>query len=383
MELLVLFGLFFIFVIIGTWEYARHQRVIAGIPIRIHINGSRGKSSVTRLIAAGLRAGGIKTLAKTTGSAPRIIDENGQDHIIHRLRSASIGEQLKLLRMFAKEKPSAVVIECMAVQPEYQWVTEQKMVNSTIGVITNVRPDHLDEMGHDLNSIAYSMSNTIPTDAVFVTGEENITAPLKDISNKRNTEFILTEHTQVSKEYMNKFPFLEHSENVALALKVCELAGVNKQTALDGMVHTTPDPGALEIIELNLDGNQIHFINAFSANDPHSTMMVWEMLKERVSTRNSCIFLNTREDRRYRTKQLLDLCFQKLNPANLIIRGDNIDSLLSGSRNSEIELQVFPLSSTTQDIISSFKNLDNYFVMGIGNIVGWGDQFMKDLKSYE
>ena len=75
-------------------------------------------------------------------------------------------------------------------------------------------------MGHDLNSIAYSMSNTIPMDAVFVTGEENITAPLKDISNKRNTEFIQTEHTQVSKEYMNKFPFLEHSENVALALKV-------------------------------------------------------------------------------------------------------------------------------------------------------------------
>ena len=122
MELLVLFSLFFTFVIIGAWEYAKHQEVIAGIPIRIHINGSRGKSSVTRLIAAGLRAGVIKTLAKTTGSAPRIIDKNGQDHIIHRLRSASIGEQLKLLRMFAKEKPRAVVIECMAVQPEYQWV---------------------------------------------------------------------------------------------------------------------------------------------------------------------------------------------------------------------------------------------------------------------
>ena len=74
--------------------------------------------------------------------------------------------------------------------------------------------------------------------------------------------------------------------------------------------------------------SSLNFINAFSANDPHSTMMIWEMLKERVSDRNSCIFLNTREDRRYRTKQLLDLCFQKLNPANLIIRGDNIDSLL-------------------------------------------------------
>ena len=90
MELLVLLSLFIAFVIAGIFEYSKHQAVIGGIPIRIHVNGSRGKSSVTRLIAAGLRAGGIKTLAKTTGSAPRIIDESGKAHIIHRLRSASI-----------------------------------------------------------------------------------------------------------------------------------------------------------------------------------------------------------------------------------------------------------------------------------------------------
>lgn len=382
MELFVLFGLLIIFVITGAVEYSRHQAVVSGIPIRIHVNGSRGKSSVTRLIAAGLRAGSIKTFAKTTGSAPRIIDEKGKDHIIHRLRSASIGEQKKLLRMFAKETPKAVVIECMAVQPEYQWVTEQKMMKSTIGVLTNVRPDHLDEMGHDLTSIAYSMSNTIPKDAVFVTGEEKNIAPLEEVAENRNSKFIQTNHSSVTKEYMNKFPFLEHSENVALALKVCELAGVNQQTALDGMVHTTPDPGALQILELTIGGNHIHFINAFAANDPHSTMVVWEMLAERVSNREACIFLNTREDRRYRTKQLLELCYKHLKPAHLIIRGDNIDSLISEKIHKNIDTRVFPLSSTQNEIINSFKKLDNHFVMGIGNIVGWGDQFMKELKNY-
>lgn len=49
------------------FEYRRHKRNVEAIPIRVHVNGTRGKSSVTRLIAAGLRAGGRKTVAKITG----------------------------------------------------------------------------------------------------------------------------------------------------------------------------------------------------------------------------------------------------------------------------------------------------------------------------
>ena len=33
-------------------ERLRHRRALAQIPLRIHVNGTRGKSSVTRLIAA-------------------------------------------------------------------------------------------------------------------------------------------------------------------------------------------------------------------------------------------------------------------------------------------------------------------------------------------
>ena len=121
----------------GAIEFWKHQRSLAAIPLRIHVNGTRGKSSVTRLIAAGLRAGGLRTFAKTTGTAPRVIDAEGNDRIIHRLRSASIGEQVRLMRFFAQEKPDAIVMECMAVQPQYQWISEQQMVQSHIGVITN------------------------------------------------------------------------------------------------------------------------------------------------------------------------------------------------------------------------------------------------------
>ena len=54
----------------GVWEVWRHERNLERIPVRVHVNGLRGKSSVTRLIADALRAGGRRIFAKTTGRHP-------------------------------------------------------------------------------------------------------------------------------------------------------------------------------------------------------------------------------------------------------------------------------------------------------------------------
>ena len=160
--LIILGALALVLIISGLLEFRSHQLVLSNIPVRIHVNGTRGKSSVTRLIAAGLRAGGKRTFAKTTGTAPRVIDAEGIDRIIHRLRSPSIGEQVRLLKYFSAEKPDVVVMECMAVQPQYQWISEHQMVKSDIGVITNARPDHLDEMGPTDVDVVRSLCNSIP-----------------------------------------------------------------------------------------------------------------------------------------------------------------------------------------------------------------------------
>ena len=61
MPLIILGILAFTICIAGVLEYQNHQKSLDSIPIRIHVNGTRGKSSVTRLIAAGLREGKIKT----------------------------------------------------------------------------------------------------------------------------------------------------------------------------------------------------------------------------------------------------------------------------------------------------------------------------------
>ncbi len=105
---------------------------------RIHVNGIRGKSSVTRLIAAALREGKVKTLGKTTGTAARILVNHRKDIVVPR-KEADIVEQKRILDSYRNAGYKAVVFECMAINPIYQNYLESKIMHSTIGVITNIR----------------------------------------------------------------------------------------------------------------------------------------------------------------------------------------------------------------------------------------------------
>ena len=367
-----------ILLILGIIESRLHINAINKIPIRIHVNGTRGKSSVVRLIAAGLREGGLQTFAKTTGTIPRIINEKGKDLELHRLRSATIGEQIKLIRFFGKKSPDALVMECMAVNPQYQWISEHKIVKSTLGVITNVRRDHVDEMGSTIEDIAYSLSNTIPFNSKVLTSEKLSLKYLKNIANQRNSKIINSTDYNVDSDYMDKMPYLEHKENVNLALAVCEQVGIKRKKALDGMLKTKPDPGALLI--WNLENNN-KFISAFAANDPDSTFKVWELIKSKEKNK-TCFFLNSRDDRRYRTNQLIDLVLNRINPDLFIIRADNVEAEIAKHGN-KTKIKKFTMKSNQNDVINYILELNQYTIVGIGNIVGWGEDFISRLKKFK
>lgn len=368
----------FILVVFGVFESRIHKISLNKIPIRIHVNGTRGKSSVVRLIAAGLRQGGLKTFAKTTGTIPRIINDKGKDLELHRLRSATIGEQIRLIRFFGSKNPDALVIECMAVNPQYQWISEHKIVKSTLSVITNVRRDHVDEMGDTIRDIAYSLSNTIPFNSKIFTSEQLSLNFLKKIALKRNSKIIKSSDSGIESSYMTKMPYLEHKENVELALSVCMEAGVKREKALAGMLKTVPDPGALLIWNLK---NKNKFISAFAANDPDSTFRVWKLIKLKEKNK-ICFFLNSRSDRRYRTIQLINLVLNKINPDLFIIRADNVDLELS-KNNNKIKIKKFPMKSNQYDVINYIVGLNQFTIVGIGNIVGWGDEFINQLKEFK
>ncbi len=384
MPLLILGFLVFALCLAGILEHQFHLKSLSLIPLRIHVNGTRGKSSVTRLVAAGLREGGLKTFAKTTGTAPRVIDSEGKDRIIHRLRLPSIGEQVRLLRYFSAQKPDAVVIECMAVQPQYQWIAEHKMVKSHIGVITNVRPDHLDEMGPTEEDVAHSLCNTVPVNSVLITGEDQKPDILREVAKQNGTRFIKSDESSVRKKELDGFNYMEHPSNIAVALDVCKQVGVNRSTALKGMHKVQPDAGALVAWDLNMNNKNVRFVNGMAANDPVSTLQIWNFISERFVTdeETTCIFFNSRDDRPVRTRQMIELTFENIKPDYFFIRGDKVKKIIDtfGKTSSKTSVEIIGLEQPLEDVISSLKNLpNNSLVYAIGNQVGAGQEILENI----
>ena len=381
--LLILGFLATFLIIAGLLEFRYHQISLSGIPVRIHVNGTRGKSSVTRLIAAGLRAGGKRTFAKTTGTAPRVIDSKGIDRIIHRLRKPSIGEQVRLLKYFSNEKPDVVVMECMAVQPQYQWISEHQMVKSDIGVITNARPDHLDEMGPTEEDVVKSLCNSIPVGGVLVTAEQKHKNIIKKVTYDNNSDFILSDENSLSNEYIDNFSYIEHPQNIAIALDVCEKLGVDREIAIGGMHKVQPDLGALIVWKLIGQKGSLQFVNGMAANDPVSTLQIWKFVIDRYPTKSAtAVFFNSRDDRPLRTKQMLELTFEEIRPEYLIVRGDKIEAKINKLKHHSPETIVIIFSIDEKaDVVSKaiLKLPDDSLIYAIGNQVGVGQEILEDL----
>ena len=382
--LIILGALALVLIASGLLEFRYHQLVLSSIPIRIHVNGTRGKSSVTRLIAAGLRAGGKRTFAKTTGTAPRVIDSKGIDRIIHRLRRPSIGEQVRLLKYFSSENPDVVVMECMAVQPQYQWISEHQMVKSHIGVITNARPDHLDEMGPTEVDVVKSLCNSIPVGGTLVTAEDKHKDILQSVADRNQSEIFFSDESSVSEKDLNNFAYIEHPQNVAIALDVCHKMGVERDIALSGMHSVRPDLGALVVWKLLGKQGSLQFVNGMAANDPVSTLQIWKFVIDRYpTTSGTAVFFNSRDDRPLRTKQMLELTFEEIKPEYFIIRGDKIEAkvrrLLHHSQDTEVS--IFSLNESIDSVSESILSLpDDVLVFAIGNQVGTGQEILQKLS---
>lgn len=325
----ILLALVILAAIIGIIEYARHQSRIYSIPVRIHVNGTRGKSSVTRLIGAGLRAGGITNITKVTGTFPRLIIEDGTETYIHRKSSANIIEQLSIVKFAASRKVKALVMECMALQPQYQTITEHHMIHSNINVMTNIRLDHTDVMGHTLPEIAETLGRTIPMNEHLFTSENIIPDTLKKMADKRNTIAHFTDPQSVSHEEMKGFRYIEHRENVALALAVCQHLKIDREIALKGMYEAIPDAGALMAYRVEAFKKHLVFYNAFAANDPDSTLMVWKKIRDEIGFEGArIVLLNTRQDRLYRARQLAEMVGRKIT--------DEVDYLMLIGQSTDV-----------------------------------------------
>ena len=369
----------------GVVEYIRHQKKVYSIPIRIHINGTRGKSSVTRLIGAGFRAGKIKAITKVTGTFPRLILADGSEAKIRRKESANIIEQLDIVKYCANNNADAMLIECMALQPQYQKITEEQMVHATIGVITNIRLDHLDVMGPGIKDVGKALSNTVPKGKILFTGEDKHYKYLEQVCKKRKTQFHRSVAEDITNEDMQGFKYIEHKVNVALALDICEHLGVDRKKALEEMKKMIPDEGVLVRNIVKEKGKRIHFYNAFAANDPESSQMIWNNISETFEEGELAVILLTiRHDRQSRAMQLITLIATKLKFDYVVLIGETTNLIedkalkLGIPKNKIVNKEWDTPIKVYEGLVELSKTKTS--IVGIGNMGAMGADVSKIFK---
>jgi gamma-polyglutamate synthase len=326
--LLVLFGL-------GLLERFLRNRAWQSVPIRIHVNGTRGKSSVTRLIWSALRQADIPAVAKTTGAAPRLLLPDGSERPLKRRGKPNIREQLRTLLLARRLCAKAVVLECMAIAPELQWAAEHSMAAATIGVITNVRMDHTEVMGCSWDEIAACLSNTVPRQSVLVVGNASLARCYRHCAAVRETTIVVADPTTIpsltaAQHLVATGPqpagdSWQH-ENQSIALAVTRQLGIADEVALTGIRNAPADPGDSTLSTAICGAHSLPCLDARSANDPESFLRTLsaflpDLEQSGAPTGSQLLVYNHRADRPHR---LLDFArvFPALRPAEVLITGD-------------------------------------------------------------
>lgn len=346
--------------IVAYWvvEAFSHDARLRKIPIRVHVNGIRGKSTIVRFVAAALREGGIETIAKTTGSATRVIRADGAEVDIARSAAPTIIEQIEVLRSEVLPSTRAIVVECMALQPEYQRVSEQRMIQATDGVIANVRRDHLEELGETLPEIARSLSNTTPVGGVLYTAETNPEALsiLSEKAEAQGSHLVIVSRDEISSSDLDCMDPLTFPENMAIALAIAERHGVTRDVALRGIRKADADPGAAAIHFHELDGGSLYWISLFGVNDVDSARDNVTRIDNWIDAKATIIFvLNNRADREHRTLDFARMVRQNEVASRILLIGDNIETLRRALGKTRMPVEQLELSNdmTAADIAST------------------------------
>ncbi|WP_381797126.1 poly-gamma-glutamate synthase PgsB [Streptomyces niveus] len=369
----------------GVVEQRRHFTNLNRIPTRVLVNGIRGKSSITRLCAGALRGGDLITVAKTTGTAARFIHPDATEEPVYRkFGIANVVEQIGIVRRAASYNPDALVIECMAVMPALQEINQSKLIRSTIGVLCNVREDHLAEMGPTLDDVARSLSRSMPEDGICVTAEKDRFDILQEEADARNCRLIYADPETVSDEELRGFSWFTFKENVSIALKVAELLGVERETALQGMYDAPPDPGVLSVERyVTPDGKRLRFANVFAANDPESTLMnINQLLDLGAIHRPLNVVINCRPDRVERNGQMGEIV-PDLQPDQVFVIGHPAKSAIDAIP-AEWRSRAVDLGGDKRDPEEFMRELlsrlgPDSSLVAIGNIHGQGELLLEQL----
>jgi poly-gamma-glutamate synthase PgsB/CapB len=364
------------------------ERRLGRIRLRICVAGTRGKSSVTRLIASVLREAGYKTLAKTTGSKPMLILPDGIEKEIGRAGPPSILEQKKVLRTAAESKSEAAVIEMMSIKAECLRAESEKLLKPHVLIITNVRLDHLEDMGGTKSEIAKSLAAAITGGSTVLVLDDEMLPVFEEAAERSGSKILRIPKTLRRQESVQAPGGTGHEfeENQTIALAVADYLKIDRETARRGIEKAQPDFGSLKVFKVRLDDSArtYYLASLFAANDPESTDKAlfhlrrqWNALPEKTIG-----LLNLRYDRGDRSLQwirALENGFFK-SFERLIFIGDHAHAL--GRKRKWFERTGPNISALPEK--GPRKIMDTLFacesgdavVIGLGNMGGLGEKLV-------
>jgi len=249
------------------------------IPLRITVTGTRGKTTVARMLASVLRESGRRVVAKTTGSEPALLLPDGSEEPIRRRGRASILEQKRLLRRARREEAQVLVAEAMSLHPENHRAEAQGILRPHYTLATNFRVDHVAAAGESREEVARVLGWGVAAGArIYVPEGELEEAFARQVGARGGELMVVPEPSPVSpspeaRADAGSAGVWSFPENESLVRALCRELGVEEEVVHRGLRKAGMDVGAPEVWQVfrGSEKGGARVVNAFAANDPEST----------------------------------------------------------------------------------------------------------------
>ena len=360
------------------------------MPRRIAVTGTRGKSGVTRLIAAGLRASGARVLAKTTGSKPVLILPDGSERDILRPGPASVREQVRLVALAAEAGAEVLVAETMSIGAECLAVESGRVLRPQTVAVTNVRLDHLDEMGREKDAIARALSAAIPARAKVFIPEEEVRAAFEEAAARTGSKLhaVAKEAAAGEPGAEDAPPPGEFEPNLRLARAVLGSLGIDGPTIERGFAAAVPDPGSLRVWRgaYGEPPRPAFCASLFAANEPESSAAALREVGRMIPLAGRPLvgLLSLREDRGDRTLLWVQAAgegFFRGFSSVILIGPPARAALRKIRRRSDPGAQIFSAAGgrSPRDLMTGALSatVGEPVVVGLGNFVGPGADLVR------
>jgi poly-gamma-glutamate synthase PgsB/CapB len=226
------------------------------------------------------------------------------------------------------------------------------------------------------DAAAKALSHTIPTRGVLITTESRYSEFFQERAGRQGTRVI---RVSAGPDVDAVVPPDPHAfaENYAISLALCEELGVDRGTALRGMLSMREDVGALRVHASALNGSPVTFVNAFSVNDTDSLAIVWkELVTNPLVKPPIVVILNGREDRPLRSQAFGRAVVKHVRPDRILLVGRAWRFVQREAMRSGYPVErISHLSDLSDETLQS--SLERHVqagstIVGLGNYYGWG-----------